>query len=214
MRETRRKGSRRCGGCGWAIKHARRVIGRVRTTDDALDANLHSLHDDGQFTPRPPAYRHRVLIRRISPIAYRNPFTEHTASSAHVARPDCTYPRCRPASLRDCPHDRRLTRTVTNNTASDCADIMQVARSSLSFPAGSPPQSAMYAQSPHGQGLMAAPAGFNRSFSDMNGFQQHAMEKPQIYTVRTTTTTTTLPSHWHANKPRLFTQASQSTKWK
>ncbi|KAF7679208.1 apses transcription factor, partial [Alternaria burnsii] len=59
---------------------------------------------------------------------------------------------------------------------------MQVARSSLSFPAGSPPQSAMYAQSPHGQGLMAAPAGFNRSFSDMNGFQQHAMEKPQIYT--------------------------------
>jgi hypothetical protein len=117
MRETRRKGSRRCGGCGWAIKHARRVIGRVRTTDDALDANLHSLHDDGQFTPRPPAYRHRVLIRRISPIAYRNPFTEHTASSAHVARPDCTCPRCRPASLRDCPHDRRLTRTVTNNSA-------------------------------------------------------------------------------------------------
>ena len=24
---------------------------------NALDANLHSLHDDGQFTPRPPAYR-------------------------------------------------------------------------------------------------------------------------------------------------------------
>lgn len=42
----------------------------------------------------------------------------------------------------------------------------------------------MYANSPHGHGLMAAPAGFNRSFSDMNGFQQHAMEKPQIYTVR------------------------------
>lgn len=37
----------------------------------------------------------------------------------------------------------------------------------------------MYANPPHG--LMAAP-GFNRSFSDMNGFQQHAMDKPQIYT--------------------------------
>lgn len=37
----------------------------------------------------------------------------------------------------------------------------------------------MYATSPHG--LMAAP-GFNRSFSDMNGFPQHGMEKPQIYT--------------------------------
>ncbi|KAH9871187.1 hypothetical protein J1614_006763 [Plenodomus biglobosus] len=58
---------------------------------------------------------------------------------------------------------------------------MQVARTSQSssFPAGSPPQAAMYATSPHG--LMAAP-GFNRSFSDMNGFQQHGMEKPQIYT--------------------------------
>src|SRR5438132_794942 len=59
---------------------------------------------------------------------------------------------------------------------------MQVARTALSssFPtgAGSPPQ-AMYANSPHG--LMAAP-GFSRSFSDMNGFPQHAMEKPQIYT--------------------------------
>jgi regulatory protein SWI6 len=41
----------------------------------------------------------------------------------------------------------------------------------------------MYANSPHGHGLMAAPAGFNRSFSDMSGFQQHAMDKPQIYTV-------------------------------
>jgi hypothetical protein len=30
---------------------------------------------------------------------------------------------------------------------------------------------------------MAAP-GFSRSFSDANGYQQHAMEKPQIYTVR------------------------------
>lgn len=62
---------------------------------------------------------------------------------------------------------------------------MQVARSSVSnsFPAASPPQAAvMYANSPHG--LMAAP-GFNRSFSDMNGFQQPGMEKPQIYTVRT-----------------------------
>ncbi|KAF1939814.1 apses transcription factor-like protein [Clathrospora elynae] len=60
---------------------------------------------------------------------------------------------------------------------------MQVARSSLSssFPAGSPPPpSAMYANAPHG--LMAAPTAFNRSFADMGGFQQHAMEKPQIYT--------------------------------
>jgi regulatory protein SWI6 len=64
---------------------------------------------------------------------------------------------------------------------------MQVARNnslSASFPAGSPPQAVMYANSPHGHnhGLMAAP-GFNRSFSDMNGFPQHSMEKPQIYTV-------------------------------
>lgn len=44
----------------------------------------------------------------------------------------------------------------------------------------------MYHNSPHGgPGLMAAP-GFNRSFSDANGYQQHAMETPQIYTVRTT----------------------------
>lgn len=41
----------------------------------------------------------------------------------------------------------------------------------------------MYHNSPHGPGLMAAPAAFNRSFSDANnGYQQHAMEKPQIYT--------------------------------
>jgi regulatory protein SWI6 len=66
---------------------------------------------------------------------------------------------------------------------------MQVARSSLSasFPAGSPPQPPMYQHSPHGPGLMAAPpASFNRSFNDANnGYQQqqqHAMEKPQIYT--------------------------------
>jgi regulatory protein SWI6 len=59
---------------------------------------------------------------------------------------------------------------------------MHVARPSLSssFPAASPPNPAMYANSPHG--LMAAP-GFNRSFSDMNGFQQSSMDKPQIYTV-------------------------------
>lgn len=61
---------------------------------------------------------------------------------------------------------------------------MQVARTSLSssFPAATPPQQPpMYANSPHG--LMAAP-GFSRSFSDINGFpQQHALEKPQIYTV-------------------------------
>ncbi|KAF2258187.1 apses transcription factor-like protein [Lojkania enalia] len=37
----------------------------------------------------------------------------------------------------------------------------------------------MYGNSGHG--VMAAP-GFNRSFSDLNGYQQHAMEKPQIYT--------------------------------
>ncbi|KAF2472732.1 uncharacterized protein BDR25DRAFT_258180 [Lindgomyces ingoldianus] len=58
---------------------------------------------------------------------------------------------------------------------------MQVAHSSLpsSFPSGSSSQPAMYSNSSHG--IMAAP-GFNRSFSDLNGFQQHAMDKPQIYT--------------------------------
>jgi regulatory protein SWI6 len=42
----------------------------------------------------------------------------------------------------------------------------------------------MYHNSPHGPGLMAAP-GFNRSFSqaEPNGYQQHSMDKPQIYTV-------------------------------
>lgn len=62
---------------------------------------------------------------------------------------------------------------------------MQVARPSVaqSFPTGSSSQPAMYAHSPHG--VMAAPS-FNRSFSDTNtAFQQHSMEKPQIYTVRT-----------------------------
>jgi regulatory protein SWI6 len=60
---------------------------------------------------------------------------------------------------------------------------MQVARPSLSssFPAPSTPQPAMYANPPHGN--MAAPA-FNRSFSDLSGFPQQQMEKPQIYTVR------------------------------
>ncbi|KAF2708605.1 apses transcription factor-like protein [Pleomassaria siparia CBS 279.74] len=38
----------------------------------------------------------------------------------------------------------------------------------------------MYANSSHG--IMAAPGGFNRSFSDLNGYQQQPMEKPQIYT--------------------------------
>ncbi|KAF2730977.1 apses transcription factor-like protein [Polyplosphaeria fusca] len=58
---------------------------------------------------------------------------------------------------------------------------MQVARSSLnsSFPSGSSSQPAMYQNSSHG--VMAAPS-FTRSFSDTNGYQQHAMEKPQIYT--------------------------------
>jgi regulatory protein SWI6 len=61
---------------------------------------------------------------------------------------------------------------------------MQVARSNLasSFPTGSSSQPVMYANQSHG--IMAAPAGFNRSFSDLNGYPQHAMEKPQIYTVR------------------------------
>lgn len=62
---------------------------------------------------------------------------------------------------------------------------MQVARSNSlasSFPAGSSSQPVMYANQSHG--IMAAPAAFNRSFSDLSGFQQHAMEKPQIYTVR------------------------------
>ncbi|ORX99953.1 apses transcription factor-like protein [Clohesyomyces aquaticus] len=58
---------------------------------------------------------------------------------------------------------------------------MQVARSSLasSFPSGSSSQPIMYGNSSHG--IMAAPS-FNRSFSDVNGFQQHPLEKPQIYT--------------------------------
>ncbi|KAF2188042.1 apses transcription factor-like protein [Zopfia rhizophila CBS 207.26] len=58
---------------------------------------------------------------------------------------------------------------------------MQVARPSLasSFPSGSSSQPIMYANSSHG--MMAAPS-FNRSFSDLNGFQSHPMEKPQIYT--------------------------------
>ncbi|KAF1968081.1 apses transcription factor-like protein [Bimuria novae-zelandiae CBS 107.79] len=62
---------------------------------------------------------------------------------------------------------------------------MQVARPSAaqSFPSGSSSQPQMYAHSPHGaHGAMAAPS-FNRSFSDANpGYQQHSMEKPQIYT--------------------------------
>jgi regulatory protein SWI6 len=72
---------------------------------------------------------------------------------------------------------------------------MQVARPSLSssFPQGTPPAqpaATMYHNSPHaGPGLMAAP-GFNRSFpqADANGYQQHAMDKPQIYTVRAMST--------------------------
>lgn len=49
----------------------------------------------------------------------------------------------------------------------------------------------MYHNSPHGPGLMAAP-GFSRSFSQQEpGYQQHAMDKPQIYTVRAQFT----PSH-------------------
>lgn len=62
---------------------------------------------------------------------------------------------------------------------------MQVAHSTAaqSFPSGSSSQPAMYANSPHG--MMAAPS-FNRSFSDANahGYQPHAIDKPQIYTVR------------------------------
>jgi hypothetical protein len=61
---------------------------------------------------------------------------------------------------------------------------MQVARTSLSssFPSGSSSQPVMYGNSAHGNGVMAAPS-FNRSFSDSNGYQQHPMDKPQIYTV-------------------------------
>lgn len=92
---------------------------------------------------------------------------------------------------------------------------MQVARNtslSASFPAGSPPQPAMYHNSPHGPGLMAAP-GFSRSFSqDVNGYPQHgSMDKPQIYTVRDTYTR----SRDFANKlDRPSTRASASTKWR
>ncbi|KAL1596702.1 transcriptional regulator swi6 [Nothophoma quercina] len=60
--------------------------------------------------------------------------------------------------------------------------MQQVARS---FPSAGSPSHAqpMYQQSPsHSHsGLMAAP-GFNRSFSDVSGYAQPAMEKPQIYT--------------------------------
>lgn len=66
---------------------------------------------------------------------------------------------------------------------------MQVARGSLaqSFPSGSSSQPNMYGNSSH-NGVMAAPS-FNRSFSDANGYQQHPMEKPQIYTVCLSLTT-------------------------
>jgi hypothetical protein len=67
----------------------------------------------------------------------------------------------------------------------------------------------MYHNSPHGPGLMAAP-GFNRSFTDVNGFQQHAMEKPQIYTVRDTYAR----SRDSANKDRPSTRAYQCTRWR
>jgi hypothetical protein len=90
---------------------------------------------------------------------------------------------------------------------------MQVARPSLSssFPQGSPPaQPAMYHNSPHGPGLMAAP-GFNRSFSQQDvGYQQHGMEKPQIYTVRALDT----KSRDHANMYRPSTRASVSMRWR
>ncbi|KAF2196574.1 apses transcription factor-like protein [Delitschia confertaspora ATCC 74209] len=58
---------------------------------------------------------------------------------------------------------------------------MQVVPTSLasSFPSGSPSQPPMYQNSAHG---MMVPASGYRSFSDSNGFSQHTMEKPQIYT--------------------------------
>jgi hypothetical protein len=62
---------------------------------------------------------------------------------------------------------------------------MQVARSNLassSFPSGPASQPQMYNGGPHGA-LMAAPT-YSRSFSDVNGYAQHPMDKPQIYTVR------------------------------
>ncbi|KAF2744380.1 apses transcription factor-like protein [Sporormia fimetaria CBS 119925] len=60
---------------------------------------------------------------------------------------------------------------------------MQVARTNLaaSFPSGTPPQANMYNNHPPNQ-AMAAPPTYTRSFSDMNGYPQGAMEKPQIYT--------------------------------
>lgn len=61
---------------------------------------------------------------------------------------------------------------------------MQVARSAMaqSFPAASSSQPAMYANTPPG---MKYPPAFNRSFSDLASFPQQNMDKPQIYTVRT-----------------------------
>ena len=61
---------------------------------------------------------------------------------------------------------------------------MQVARGYLtaSFPTGSPSQpSNMYANNSHGMAMV--PASGYRSFNEPNGFSQHHMEKPQIYTV-------------------------------
>ncbi|KAF2639517.1 apses transcription factor-like protein [Massarina eburnea CBS 473.64] len=61
---------------------------------------------------------------------------------------------------------------------------MQVAptQPSSSFPAASPSQAAMYQNSPHQQQQMMQAPPFNRSFSDLNSFPAHQMEKPQIYT--------------------------------
>lgn len=59
---------------------------------------------------------------------------------------------------------------------------MQIALSSLasSFPPAAPSQPIMYNNSPHS--MIVQSSGY-RSFSDANGFSQHQMEKPQIYTV-------------------------------
>ena len=87
---------------------------------------------------------------------------------------------------------------------------MQVARSNLasSFPSGSLSQPNMYSNSP-AHGIMAAPS-FNRSFSDVNGFQHAPMEKPQIYTVRIHL----VMFGKNANVTRLSTRAFPCSSWR
>ena len=193
-----------------ARNKSRGVIGRLRTTATrfhtltltlSLSTTSGRRQFQGSFPPSPlhalPPHSHNRTPASIARTTSQHSNTTLTHPPAiactELRNPVRAFPRyrcryrCRCPSIRACPpHDRRLTRAFTTQRRQPRADIMQVARTSLSFPAGSPPQPAMYANSPHGHGLMAAPAAFNRSFSDMNGYQQHAMEKPQIYTVRDT----------------------------